>query len=77
VAAGVVFVFGFFIIKILNKEFFERPPRAKKTPWYSTLLKELKIKFSFLIFPCQKQKKNYKNIYFTQLSSIRSINGML
>ena len=49
----------FFYHKDFNKEFFERPPRAKKTPWYSTLLKELKIKFSFLIFPCQKQKKNY------------------
>ena len=43
--------------KNFNKEFFERPPRAKKTPWYSTLLKELKIKFSFLIFLSQKQKE--------------------
>ena len=58
-AGGIGLVFISSVIKILNKEFFERPPRAKKTPWYSTLLKELKIKFSFLIFPCQKQIKNY------------------
>ena len=73
VTVGVVLISVSAVIKILNKEFFERPPRAKKTPWYSTLLKELKIKFSFLIFLFQKQKRIIIKIYFTQRSGISEV----